>query len=64
MRIQYDDDLVMVTDMKTKEVIYKGLEDYEGMKREDWIYAENKGLYELKATVDGVAYYFTKRKIG
>lgn len=44
-RIEYEDDLVIVK--KNGKVIYKGLEDYEPMNREDWRYDESKGKYIL-----------------
>jgi hypothetical protein len=54
-RLEFEDDLVVVRDINGK-VIYKGEEDYEPMKREDWIFNKSKNLYELK----GKDYYYTK----
>lgn len=48
MRIQYEDDLVIVKDAKTNEVYYKGLEDYEELKREDWKWNDKEKHYELE----------------
>ena len=49
-KIKYEDDLVVVTE-KGKE-IYKGLEDYETMKYEPWVWKKKKkngkGHYELQ----------------
>ena len=36
-KIKYDDDIVIVTN-SSGEVIYKGLEDYEPMKNEPWVW--------------------------
>ena len=49
-RIQYEDDLVKVY-VGDKEV-YSGLEDYEPMKREMWLWDDANGEYTLD--VDGV----------
>lgn len=48
MRIQYEDDLVIVKDAETNEVYYKGLEDYEELKREDWKWNDKEKHYELE----------------
>lgn len=45
-RINYDDDIVVVYD-KSGDVIYKGMEDYEPMKREDWRWNKEKQYYTL-----------------
>ena len=45
-RIDYDDDLVIVYD-KDGNVVYKGLEDYEPMKDEDWKFDSSIGAYRL-----------------
>ena len=49
-KIKYEDDLVVVTE-KGKE-IYKGLEDYEPMRYEPWVWKfttkSGKGHYELQ----------------
>ena len=44
-RINYDDDLVIVK--KGKEVIYRGLEDYEPLKDEPWRWDEKAKCYKL-----------------
>lgn len=48
-RIYYEDDMVIV--MKGRKEVYRGLEDYEPMKREMWIFVETtksgKGHYEF-----------------
>ncbi len=48
-RIHYEDDLVVV--LEGTKLIYKGLEDYEPMKYEPWIFVpttkDGKGHYEL-----------------
>lgn len=46
-RIEFEDDIVIVKNTKTNRVIYKGMEDYEPSKDENWVYNESKGLYEL-----------------
>lgn len=48
MRIQNEDDLVVVINKDTNEVLYKGLEDYEDCKYEDWLWNDLKGQYEWK----------------
>lgn len=53
MRINYEDDLVVVKNSKG-ETIYKGIEDYEPMKRGNWVWNDSKRLYEL--TLDGKKY--------
>ena len=45
-RIEYEDDLVVVYDEKGC-VIYKGMEDYEPMRYENWKWEQNKGYYTL-----------------
>ena len=55
-RINYDDDLVVVK--KDGKVIYKGIEDYEPMKDENWIYDESKKCYVIKGRLG-----FTKKKV-
>ena len=45
-KIQYEDDLVIVYDKNGKE-IYKGIEDNEPMKDENWKYDTSKGHYTL-----------------
>lgn len=44
-RINFEDDLVVVK--KDGKTIYKGMEDYEPMKYEDWKWDNKKGLYTL-----------------
>lgn len=44
-RIEFDDDIVVVLNQSGKE-IYKGPEDYEPMKNEDWRWNKEKKLYE------------------
>lgn len=44
-RINYEDDLVIVK--KGREIIYKGIEDYEPMKYENWKYDEKSKTYKL-----------------
>lgn len=52
-RIEYEDDLVVVTSGKT--VIYSGLEDYEPMRNANWKF--------VKTTKDGKGHYeFDKYK--
>ena len=46
-RINFEDDLVIVYDAKTGEVLYKGLEDYEDMKDEDWKWDDSIGAYRF-----------------
>lgn len=47
-RIDHDDDNVAVYEIfNTESQIYSGLEDYEPMKREDWQYCKNLGMYYL-----------------
>lgn len=58
--ISAEDDIVVVTNPKTGKVLYKGLEDYEPGKRDDWKYNEEKGVYTF--THEGVEY--EKKKIG
>lgn len=43
-RIQYEDDIVLVLDREGR-VIYKGLEDYEPNKREQWRWDDKLGGY-------------------
>lgn len=45
-RINYEDDIVVVYD-KSGGVIYKGEEDYEPMKYEDWKWNNEKQYYTL-----------------
>ena len=54
-RIEFEDDLVVVRDVNGK-VIYKGEEDYEPMRDEDWRFNKSKSLYEL----EGKDFYYTK----
>jgi hypothetical protein len=54
-RIEFEDDLVVVRDVNGK-VIYKGEEDYEPMRDEDWKFNKSKNLYEL----EGNDFYYTK----
>jgi len=49
-RIDYEDDLVVVYDANGNE-IYKGLEDYEPMKYEDWEFDNSLGAYRLDGYV-------------
>lgn len=64
MRISYEDDLVKVKNVKTGSTVYKGYEDDEPLKNEDWQYNEIKGLYELSIYHDGKEFNFTKKNIG
>ena len=45
-RIDFDDDLVIVFD-KNDSQIYKGIEDYEPMKDEDWKWDPSENVYRL-----------------
>jgi len=45
-RIDFDDDLVVVYD-KDMNVVYKGLEDYEDLKDEDWKFDPSIGAYRF-----------------
>lgn len=45
-RIGFEDDIVVVYDEKGS-VIYKGIEDYEPMKDENWKWVQDKGYYTL-----------------
>lgn len=64
MRIQYEDDLVVVRNAENGEEMYKGLEDYEGLKREDWIWNDTKKLYELEFTTEsGKTWKLTKERV-
>ena len=45
-RIEFEDDIVVVYDQSGK-VIYKGLEDYDPMKYENWKWIADKGYYSL-----------------
>lgn len=49
-RINYEDDLVVVYDKKGN-IIYKGLEDYEPYKREDWRWDESIKGYRFEDMV-------------
>ena len=49
-RIQYEDDLVVVYDPSGEE-IYKGMEDYEPMKDENWKWDMFHGYYTLNGYV-------------
>ena len=56
-RINYDDDVVVVYEVSdTEDKIYSGLEDYEPMKREDWKYCEELGVYYLKDYISRKTY--------
>ena len=46
-RIEFEDQLVIVYDKKGNE-IYRGLEDYEPMKYEDWKFDSSIGAYRFK----------------
>lgn len=46
--IDYEDDLVIVYDDNTGNVVYKGIEDYEPMKYEDWIWNSSLKAYIFK----------------
>lgn len=46
-RLEYEDDLVVVK--RGSEVLYKGLEDYNPMSDEDWVWNNSKGCYELRS---------------
>ena len=35
-RIDFDDDLVVVIDITNDKEVYRGIEDYEPMKNENW----------------------------
>lgn len=52
--ISAEDDVVVVRNSKTGEVLYKGLEDYEPGKKDNWKYNDERGVYTV--TVDGVEY--------
>lgn len=45
-KIEFEDDLVIVYN-KLGSVIYKGMEDYEPMRYEDWKWEADKGYYTL-----------------
>lgn len=49
-RIEYEDDIVIVYD-EAGNIIYKGMEDYEPMKRENWRWNNNKKYYQLNGYV-------------
>lgn len=53
-RIDFDDDIVAVYSSEGK-LIYKGLEDYEDLKRESWKYDKEKKYYTL--VYKGKKYY-------
>ena len=44
-RIEFEDDLVQVMNIKTKEIVYSGWEDYEPMKYENWRWDDKKKAY-------------------
>lgn len=44
-RIVYEDDFVVVKE--GKNVIYQGIEDYEPMKYEDWVWNEKSKTYKF-----------------
>ena len=46
-QVRFEDDIVVV--LKGKEVVYRGMEDYEPMRREMWEFIET--------TKDGKGYY-------
>ena len=45
-KIEYEDDLVIVYN-EEGSIIYKGLEDYEPMRYENWKWNEEKQYYTL-----------------
>ena len=45
-RIEFEDDLVIVFDGNESQ-IYKGIEDYEPMKDEDWKWDPSENVYRL-----------------
>lgn len=49
-RIEYEDDIVVVYDENDK-VIYKGLEDYEPMKDENWVWNSSMQAYILDSYI-------------
>lgn len=49
-RIEYEDDIVIVYD-EAGNIIYKGMEDYEPMKRENWRWNNDKKYYQLNGYV-------------
>lgn len=52
-RAEFEDDLVIVFDENDK-IVYKGIEDFEPMKDEDWKYNNKEIYYSL--TYEGVTY--------
>ena len=49
-KIDYDDDMVVVYDANGN-VIYKGIEDYEPHKDENWKWDESIGGYRLNGMI-------------
>lgn len=47
--IEYEDDLVIVYDERGK-VIYKGIDDYDPMKYENWKYDRSLKAYILQSS--------------
>lgn len=43
-RIEFEDDIVVVYDKKKQE-IYRGMEDYDPMKYENWLWDEKTRSY-------------------
>ena len=44
-RIDFDDDLVVVIDITNNNEVYRGIEDYEPMKNENWKWNEKEQCY-------------------
>lgn len=49
-QIEFEDDIVLVLDENGKQ-IYKGPEDYEPLKDEDWRWDERAGHYTFNGMV-------------
>lgn len=46
-KIDYEDDFVIVFD-EDGSIVYKGIEDYEPMNREDWKWNAEERIYTYK----------------
>lgn len=46
-KIEYEDDIVIVYDENGK-LVYRGIEDYEPMKDENWQWDNNEKLYRFE----------------
>lgn len=62
-RINYEDDLVQVYALSSGDNrIYRGIEDYDPMKDEDWKFCDDLGVYYLVDYMEHVVY--VKWKVG